>query len=368
MILSVMIVTAVTPPGVVALAGRRVVDFLHDAVADLAPHAVVETADLPAGVQQLEGSERVLLLYSDRPLLTASTLAKLLNEPQAPAVALVGPDGEASAACADRDWLARRAELSPAGLAQAAGQAVIAPSDPTECLAVRDLPALAEAERIMRQRINRGWMQAGVQLADPATTYIHATVAIGRGTVILPNTHLWGQTTIGAECRVGPNSIIRDSQLGDRCVVLASVVEQAMMEDESDIGPFGHLRKGARMCRGAHMGNFGEMKNSTLGPNSKMGHFSYLGDATVGENVNIGAGTITCNYDGVNKHKTTIHDGVFIGSDAMLVAPLVIGAGAQIGAGSVVTRDVPAGAVAYGVPARVHRFVSEEGEGESWTR
>ena len=132
------------------------------------------------------------------------------------------------------------------------------------------------------------------------------------------------------------------------------------MEDEADIGPFGHLRKGARMCRGAHMGNYGEMKNSTLGPNAKMGHFSYLGDATVGAEVNIGAGAITCNYDGLNKHPTYIEEGAFIGSGSMLVAPLRIGAGAKIGAGSVVTHDVPAGAVAYGVPARVRRI--EKGE------
>jgi bifunctional UDP-N-acetylglucosamine pyrophosphorylase/glucosamine-1-phosphate N-acetyltransferase len=131
-----------------------------------------------------------------------------------------------------------------------------------------------------------------------------------------------------------------------------SVVEHALMEDECDIGPFGHLRRGAHMCRGAHMGNFGEMKNSTLGPNSKMGHFSYLGDATVGANVNIGAGTITCNYDGQQKHPTVIEDDAFIGSDTMLVAPVRVGRGAKTGAGSVVTHDVPPGSVVLGVPAR----------------
>jgi bifunctional UDP-N-acetylglucosamine pyrophosphorylase/glucosamine-1-phosphate N-acetyltransferase len=196
-------------------------------------------------------------------------------------------------------------------------------------------------------------MQAGVQMIDPATAYIHATVTLGAGTVILPNTHLWGQTAVGQGCRIGPNAIVRDSEIGNQVVITASVVEDAVMEDQSDIGPFGHLRKGARVCRGAHMGNYGEMKNSVLGPNSKMGHFSYLGDAEIGRDVNIGAGTITCNYDGVNKHKTVVRDGAFIGSDTMLVAPLEIGAGAKIGAGSVVTKDIPAGAVAYGVPARV---------------
>jgi bifunctional UDP-N-acetylglucosamine pyrophosphorylase/glucosamine-1-phosphate N-acetyltransferase len=215
-------------------------------------------------------------------------------------------------------------------------------------------------ERLLRQRINRAWMEAGVRLIDPATSYIDATVHIGRNSIVLPNTHLWGDTRIGEDCHVGPNSVVRDSQIGNRCVINASVVEEALMEDGADIGPFGHLRKGARMCRGAHMGNYGEMKNSTLGPNAKMGHFSYLGDATVGADVNIGAGTITCNYDGANKHPTHIEDGAFIGSGSMLVAPLWIGAGAKIGAGSVVTHDVPAGAVAYGVPARVKQTEKEK--------
>lgn len=142
-------------------------------------------------------------------------------------------------------------------------------------------------------------------------------------------------------------------QIGDRCRVLASVLEQAVMEHDADIGPYGHLRKGARLGEGAHMGNFGELKNSTLGPGAKMGHFSYLGDAEVGAEANIGAGTITCNYDGARKHKTVIEEGAFIGSDTMLVAPVRVGKRAKTGAGAVVTRDVPDGALAYGVPAQV---------------
>jgi bifunctional UDP-N-acetylglucosamine pyrophosphorylase/glucosamine-1-phosphate N-acetyltransferase len=132
-----------------------------------------------------------------------------------------------------------------------------------------------------------------------------------------------------------------------------SVVEQAVMEEGSNVGPFGHLRKGARLGAGAHMGNFGEVKNSYLGPGAKMGHMSYLGDATVGAGANIGAGTITCNYDGKRKHPTVIGKGALIGSDTMLVAPVEVGDGATTGAGSVVTRDVPPGSLAYGVPARV---------------
>jgi bifunctional UDP-N-acetylglucosamine pyrophosphorylase/glucosamine-1-phosphate N-acetyltransferase len=139
------------------------------------------------------------------------------------------------------------------------------------------------------------------------------------------------------------------------------VLEQAVMEDGSDIGPFGHLRKGARLCEGAHVGNFGELKQSTLGPGAKMGHFGYLGDAEVGADANVGAGTVTCNYDGERKYRTVIEEGAFIGSDTMLVAPVRVGKGAKTGAGSVVTRDVPAGALAYGVPARVR---DEEDDGD----
>ena len=142
--------------------------------------------------------------------------------------------------------------------------------------------------------------------------------------------------------------------------VLASVLEYAVMEDDSDIGPFSHLRKGARVCKGAHVGNFGEMKNSTLGPDAKMGHVTYLGDTTVGENVNIGAGTITCNYDGKHKHPTVIEKDVFIGSNSLLVAPTHIGTGAKTGAGSVVTHDIPPHTVAYGVPARVRKVLKDD--------
>jgi bifunctional UDP-N-acetylglucosamine pyrophosphorylase/glucosamine-1-phosphate N-acetyltransferase len=138
------------------------------------------------------------------------------------------------------------------------------------------------------------------------------------------------------------------------------VVEQAIMEDGSDVGPFGHLRQGAHLGRGAHMGNFGEMKNAHLGPGAKMGHFGYLGDAEVGAGANIGAGTITCNYDGRHKYRTVIGEGAFVGSDTMLVAPVTVGAGARTGAGSVVTHDVPPGGVVYGVPARPARPASTD--------
>jgi len=231
--------------------------------------------------------------------------------------------------------------------------------DPHEAIGVNTRADLALAEAALRQRINQQWMLAGVTLIDPASTYIGPDVTIGPDTVIHPNTHLRGKTAIGEACSIGPNSLIEECTIGDRCTVLASVLEYAVMEENSNIGPFSHLRKGAHVCRGAHVGNFGEMKNSTLGPNAKMGHFSYLGDAQVGENVNIGAGTITCNFDGEHKHPTVIEENVFIGSDSLLVAPLHIGAGAKTGAGSVVTHDIPSRTVAYGVPARVRRYLDD---------
>lgn len=231
--------------------------------------------------------------------------------------------------------------------------------DPNEAIGVNTRVDLALAEAALRKRTNERWMLAGVTLIDPASTYIGPDVMIGADTVIHPNTHLRGKTAIGEACAIGPNSLIEGCTIGNRCKVLASVLEYAVMEDDSDIGPFSHLRKGARVCTGAHVGNFGEMKNSTLGPNAKMGHFSYLGDAQVGEDVNIGAGTITCNFDGEHKHPTVIEDGVFIGSDSLLVAPLRIGAGAKTGAGSVVTHDIPPRTVAYGVPARVRKHLDD---------
>ena len=276
--------------------------------------------------------------------------------------------------CFDGHWLwprLTRLPLSPKGeyyltdivaMAVAEGQVVKALkiSDVTEVLGVNDRSHLAQAEAVVRQRINQKWMLEGVTLLAPALTFIDATVELGQDTVIYPNTYLEGATAIGCQCRLGPNTIVRDSTVGDGCTIEASVVEGAVLEVGADVGPFSHLRKGARLGRGAHVGNFAEIKNSYLGPGSKMGHFSYLGDATVGQDVNIGAGTITCNYDGQRKHPTIIEDGAFIGSDTMLVAPVRVGAGAKIGAGSVVTHDVPPGSVAYGVPARVKGEIKED--------
>ncbi|MCX7855599.1 MAG: bifunctional UDP-N-acetylglucosamine diphosphorylase/glucosamine-1-phosphate N-acetyltransferase GlmU, partial [Anaerolineae bacterium] len=234
------------------------------------------------------------------------------------------------------------------------GQQVVAvvADDPTEALGINTRVHLAEAEAVLRHRINRHWMEAGVTMIDPQTTYIEPTVTIGPDTVIWPNTILRGETVVGQGCRIGPNALIEDSVIGDRCRVVASVVEGAVMEEGSDVGPFSHLRPGAHLGPGAHVGNFGEVKNAYLGPGAKMGHFSYVGDAEVGAGANIGAGTVTCNFDGRQKHRTEIGEEAFIGSGTMLVAPVRVGRRAVIGAGSVVTRNIPDNTVAYGVPAR----------------
>ena len=236
------------------------------------------------------------------------------------------------------------------------GEAVIAVpmADALEAIGLDQRAKLAQGEAEMRRRINERWMLAGITMVDPVTTYVEAGVEIGADTTIWPNTLLQGQTRVGRGCMIGPGTIVRDSSIGDNCRVELSVVEQAIMDEGSEIGPYGHLRKGAHLGPGVHMGNFGEVKNSYLGPGVKMGHFSYLGDATVGAEANIGAGTITCNFDGTRKHPTVVGAGAFIGSDTMLVAPVTVGDGAKTGAGAVVTHDVPPGSVAYGVPARVH--------------
>jgi bifunctional UDP-N-acetylglucosamine pyrophosphorylase/glucosamine-1-phosphate N-acetyltransferase len=192
----------------------------------------------------------------------------------------------------------------------------------------------------------------GSRIVDPHTTYIEPGVRIGEGTIIQPNTTISGQTTIGARCRIGPNTVITDSRLEDDVTVFVSVVEGATIERGADVGPFSHLRPGAHLEAGVHIGNFVEVKASRIGAGSRAGHFSYIGDARVGADVNIGAGAVTCNYDGESKHETVIEDGAFIGSDTMLVAPVRVGRGAATGAGSVVTKEVPDGAKVAGVPAR----------------
>ena len=230
-----------------------------------------------------------------------------------------------------------------------------AASDPSEALGVNDRIQLSVAEETMRQRIRERWMLAGVTMSDPASVHIDADAAIGMDTVILPNTMLLGRTAIGENCEIGPNSVIRDTVIGNNCRVTASALEEATMEDHTDIGPFSHLRPGAYLESGVHIGNYVEVKESRFKSGAVMGHFGYAGDATIGARVNLGAGMITCNYDGKNKHRTVVEDDAFIGCDTMLVAPVTVGEGSITGAGAVVTRDIPPARLAVGVPATIKR-------------
>jgi bifunctional UDP-N-acetylglucosamine pyrophosphorylase/glucosamine-1-phosphate N-acetyltransferase len=216
---------------------------------------------------------------------------------------------------------------------------VVKLDDPHEAMGVKDRVRLAQAIEILRRRLLERCMLSGVTIIDPSSTFIDATVTIGQDTVIEPFTVLKGNTAIGADCRIGPHVYIEDARLGDR----------------SDCGPFAKLRPGTEIGEDVHIGSFAELVRTKVGNRSKVPHVSYLGDTDLGEDANIGAGTITANFDGAKKNRTEIGDGAFVGVDTMLVAPVKLGKGARTGAGSVVTKDVPDGATAVGVPARVVR-------------
>ena len=228
--------------------------------------------------------------------------------------------------------------------------------DESEVRGVNTRIDLAELSRILQDRTRRRLMLAGVTLEDPAATWIDAHVEVGEDTVIAPGVVLTGATRVGRGCRVGPGSRITDSTIGDGVTVLDhSVIVQSTVEDDCTIGPFAHLRPGSHMATGARVGNFVALKNTTLGPGSKANHLTYLGDAVVGAHVNVGAGVITCNYDGSAKHQTRIEDGAFVGSDSQLVAPVTVGAGAYVAAGSTVTMDVPPGSLAVARAQQINK-------------
>lgn len=224
-----------------------------------------------------------------------------------------------------------------------------------EALGVNTLVDLAEAERVARRRTLERLMLSGVTIIDPASTYIDATVHIAPDTVVRPNTHITGTATIDAGCEIGPDTHIVDSVIGKQCVVRGSWLDEVTLEDGVSVGPFARLRPGTHIGSDAHIGSFGEIKASRIGSRTAMGHFGYVGDAEIGEDVNIGAGAVTCNFDGQDKHRTVVGDGVFIGSGSMLVAPVKIGDEAYTAAGSVVTRNVAEGTTVAGVPAEALR-------------
>ncbi|MGY0394978.1 bifunctional UDP-N-acetylglucosamine diphosphorylase/glucosamine-1-phosphate N-acetyltransferase GlmU [Fusobacterium sp. SYSU M8A802] len=213
--------------------------------------------------------------------------------------------------------------------------------DNMEILGVNSKVELAQADKVLRDRKNKELMEEGVILIDPENTYVEESVKIGKDTVLYPGLFLQGDTIIGENCELIGNVRIIDSRLGNNIRIESSVIEESIIDDGVTMGPYAHLRPKSHLKEKVHIGNFVEVKKSTLEKGVKAGHLTYLGDAQVGENTNIGAGTITCNYDGVNKFKTTIGKEVFIGSDTMLVAPVNIGEKALVGAGSVITKDVP---------------------------
>ncbi len=374
-------------------------------------HAVMQAEALLRGK-----TNYVIVTYADMPLLRTETLQQLVaaqKENPGPATILTviadDPRGfgrivrradgtveaiveEAAATpeqlkinelnvgayCFSADWLwqaLQRIPLSKKGeyyltdtieVAVQAGLPVqtIVLDDIIETIGINTRVHLAEAEAAMRQRINRAYMLAGVTIIDPASTYIEPGIKIAPETVVWPNTYLHGTTSIGTGCTIGPNSIIRDTQIANHCKVLSSVVEGAFLEEDVEVGPFARLRKGAHLGRGVHMGSFGEVKESRLGPGVQMGHFSYIGNTTIGAETNIGAGTITCNYDGEKKNATEIGANAFIGSDTLLVAPVKVGDRARTGAGSIVTKDVPADTLAVGAPARAIKKLERKDKSE----
>jgi bifunctional UDP-N-acetylglucosamine pyrophosphorylase / glucosamine-1-phosphate N-acetyltransferase len=398
--LTVVVISAGTPEVAAACASATIVEQAQQLGTG---HALLQTR------AALEGRvERVLVLYGDTPLIRLETVERLLaavesgasaalltaelSDPTGYGRVVVSEDGRrvqriveqrAAELTHDQQTLALRrvnsgimafraeslwsllalVQAQPGGeyyltdvaeLADQRGQMVAAvqSQDPDEVMGINTQQQLADAARLMRQRQLARLMTQGVTIVDPTATYVETGVEVASGTILYPHTHLQGRTRVGRGCRIGPNTIAIDSVIGDNCHVWASVIEGSELERDVEMGPFSHLRPGCYVEQGVELGNYSEAKNSRIGRNSKIHHMSYLGDAQLGADVNIGAGTVTCNYDGQAKHPTTIGAGAFIGSDSMLVAPLIVGERAVTGAGSVVTRDVPADATVVGVPAR----------------
>ncbi|WP_214697186.1 bifunctional UDP-N-acetylglucosamine diphosphorylase/glucosamine-1-phosphate N-acetyltransferase GlmU [Exiguobacterium sp. s160] len=233
-------------------------------------------------------------------------------------------------------------------IAKEAGEVVAAHTAPTfdETIGVNDRVALSQAEAIMRKRTNERLMREGVTFMDPASTYISPDVVIGSDTIIYPGTVILGKTTIGSECVIGPNSDIRNSVIEDHAVVRQSVVTDSKIGEAAQVGPFAHLRQQAVLGANTRVGNFVEIKKSSVGDGAKASHLSYIGDASIGERVNLGCGSITVNYDGKNKFETVVEDDAFVGCNVNLIAPVKVGKGAIVAAGSTITNDVPEEALA----------------------
>jgi len=387
-------VVMVVPPsadGVAQVAGEGVLTVVQRERLGTG-HAVVQAKDAC-------GEETILVLPGDMPLLTVETIERLLNHHKAASAAatlltaivdnpagygrVLRQRGRVARIVEDRDatddqkkineigtsvycFDARRlwsalAEVRPdndqgeyyltdvVAILSRAGATVeaVTVADPSEAQGVNDRKQLAAVAVVQRRRILDRLMESGVTIVDPASTYVEDTVTIGPDTVVQPQTVIEGATVIGSECVIGAGSHVSGSRLADRVVLKPySIIEEAAIDEDATLGPFCHLRPGCHIGAGAEIGNFAELKKSRVGKKTKIHHVSYMGDATLGERVNVGAGTITCNYDGQRKHPTVIGDGVFVGTNSSLVAPLTIGEGAYVAAGSVITRDVPPGALA----------------------
>jgi bifunctional UDP-N-acetylglucosamine pyrophosphorylase/glucosamine-1-phosphate N-acetyltransferase len=360
-----------------------------------------------------DAEDDILVLPSDAPLLRAETLAKLatqhrLEDAAASILTAVVPDPTGLGrvirdkdnrvsrvvehADADADERAideintsiycfRRNLLAPAlrrlspenaqgeyyltdaiGVLRDAGHKVIAlqAEDPGEAIMVNDRVQLAQAETELRSRINRVWMRAGVTMVDPSATYIDAGVELEPDVRLLPGTILEGRSVVGSGAVLGPDVRVTDTVVGERVRMSYAVAREAEIGDDCEIGPFAYVRPGTRLAAGVKIGTYVEVKNSEIGAGTKVPHLSYVGDANIGADANLGASTITANYDGENKHRTTIGDGVHTGVHTSLVAPVEVGEGAETGAGSVVTHDVEPGRLVKGIPARDARPARED--------
>jgi bifunctional UDP-N-acetylglucosamine pyrophosphorylase/glucosamine-1-phosphate N-acetyltransferase len=340
-----------------------------------------------AGLEGVADASNVAIVNADLPLLTAHTLAATARRHLETDAVLTlvtaefdDPTGYGRIARGDGGVITAIVEEVDASASLQAALAALVPSasgelyltdivghaaasgatiathtlaDVSEIQQVNDRVELSRAEAMMRDRIRERVMREGVTLIDPASTFIDASVTFGPDTTILPGVHLLGRTSLGVACRIGPNAVLENVVAGHRVRIGNSTIEESSLADDVEIGPYSHIRPGSSIENNVHLGNYVEVKASRIGANTRIGHFSYVGDADIGQAVNIGAGTVTANYDGERKYRTEVGDGAFIGVDSMLVAPIVVGAGARTAAGSVVTNDVPPGSMVMGVPARI---------------
>jgi len=358
-----------------------------------------------AAVDAVDEHQNALIVHADMPLLTVRTLLELagrhntsgklmsfltayLDDPRGyarverrngrvhgivqeldlPAAMRGQPEVNAGLYAARSQWLFETLANEPANergevalgsliehAVESGGVEVYQVSEAVEVQQINDRVQLAAAERVLRDRMRRKLMLDGVTLLDPPSTFIDAGVQVAADTTLLPGVHLLGSTRIGSGCRIGPNAIIRDSEVAANVEIGASTIEGAVIAEGVTVGPYCHLRPGAVIERDVHLGNYVEVKASRIGERTQVGHFSYIGDADVGADVNFAAGSITANYDEATrtKSRTEIGDGASVGSGTVLIAPVRVGNGARTAGGSVVTRDVPDGALVMGVPAEV---------------